>query len=171
MKTRLFSYATALAALSFFPAVKATANDDAVKAAASSPLAPSWKLRDVNGKELTSADFKVKVVVLDFWATWCRPCRAEIPGYVDLYKKYGKAGLVIVGVSLDSKGPTVVKKFMDEYKMNYPVVMGDQSIAEQFGGVEAIPTTFLIDREGRIRHQKVGALETSDYEKLIKSVL
>lgn len=133
--------------------------------------APAWTLKDVNGQAVSSTDFKGKVVVLDFWATWCPPCRSEIPGYVKLQKKYADKGLVIVGVSLDQQGPPVVKAFMKNQGVDYTIVMGDDDITQAFGGVEAIPTTFLIDRDGNIRHRKVGAMETDEYERYIESVL
>jgi thiol-disulfide isomerase/thioredoxin len=133
--------------------------------------APAWKLKDVEGKVVSSEDFKGKVVVVDFWATWCPPCRAEIPGYTALQKKYGKDGLVIIGVSLDEKGPAVVKSFVEKNKVGYQVVMGDESMVKAFGGVEAIPTTFIIDREGKIRERKEGAEETASYEKQIVKYL
>jgi len=133
--------------------------------------APAWELKDVNGAVVRSDQFKGKVVVVDFWATWCPPCRAEIPGYVELQKKYGKDGLVIIGVSLDQAGPDVVKAFAAKYAINYPLVMGDDAVVGAFGGVEAIPTTFLIDRTGQIRDRKMGSEETSVYEKKLLSVL
>jgi len=133
--------------------------------------APAWTLKDLDGKPVSSTQFKGKVVVLDFWATWCPPCRREIPGYVDLQKKYEKDGLVIVGVSLDQKGPGVVKAFAEKYGINYQLVMGDESVQEAFGGIEAIPTTFIIDREGKIRDRKVGAEDTATYEQTIKRYL
>jgi len=80
--------------------------------------APAWKLKDLDGKDVTSEQFKGKVVVLDFWATWCPPCRGEIPGYVELQKKYGKDGLLIVGISMDDKGPEPVKEFVQEQGIN-----------------------------------------------------
>jgi thiol-disulfide isomerase/thioredoxin len=129
--------------------------------------APAWTLKDVNGQPVSSDQFKGKVVVVDFWATWCGPCRAEIPGYVSLQKKYGPEGLVIVGISLDAQGPGVVKKFMQQHGMNYQVVMGDDEVQAAFGGAEgltAIPTTFIIDRSGKIRDRKVGAEHTADFE-------
>jgi peroxiredoxin len=133
--------------------------------------APAWKLKDVNGNVVTSEQFKGKVVVLDFWATWCGPCLREIPGYVDLQRKYGNDGLAIVGLSIDegSKAATLVKDFATKYGINYQMLMADDAVQAAFGGTDAIPTTFLIDRDGQIRDRKVG---TEDgYEKKILSVL
>ncbi len=148
-------------------------------AAAGAPLradeaggpAPDWTLKNLDGQDVSFSQFKGKVVVVDVWATWCGPCIMEIPGYIALQKKYGKAGLVIVGVSLDRGGPAKVRKFVAERGMNYTVVMGDDRVAEAFGGFEAIPTTFLISRDGRIVHRKTGAWEHEAYEKLVKKHL
>ncbi len=133
--------------------------------------APKWTLKDLNGKDVSSDELKGKVVVVDFWATWCPPCRVEIPGYVQLQNKYGNDGLVIVGASLDQGGPEVVKPFAAKEGINYLMVMADEAIVGAFGGVEAIPTTFLIDRNGQIRDRKVGAEHTAEYEKKIAAVL
>ena len=133
--------------------------------------APAWTLKDVNGADVKLDQFKGKVVVLDFWATWCGPCRSEIPGYIKLQKKYAGDGLVIVGVATNDGGPDVVKSFMKKEGMNYQVVIGDDDIDAAYGGIEAIPTTFIIDRTGKIVDRKVGAMSTAEYEKTILSYL
>ena len=143
----------------------------ALRAEAKSEPAPAWKLKDVDGKTVSSEEFHGKVVVLDFWATWCPPCRAEIPGYVELQKKYGGDGLAIVGVSLDQGGPAVVKQFIASQGVTYQIVMGDDKIADAFGGVEAIPTTFIIDRKGVIRYRKMGSMPAAEFEAVLRPIL
>ncbi|MDD3181067.1 MAG: TlpA disulfide reductase family protein [Opitutaceae bacterium] len=133
--------------------------------------APAWKLPNLAGQEVSSDEFKGKVVVVDFWATWCPPCRAEIPGYIELQQKYSKDGLVIVGISLDEGGRDVVRKFAEKNKMNYTIVLGNDEVVQAFGGFQAIPTTFLIDRAGNIVHRKTGAMERAEYEKVLQPFL
>jgi peroxiredoxin len=133
--------------------------------------APAWELQDVNGKPVSSEQFKGKVVVVDFWATWCLPCKMEIPGYIELVKKYEKDGFAMVGVSMDTEGPEVVKDFMQKNGLNYTVVMADEKVSAAFGGVEVMPTTLLIDRSGQIRDRKEGAEETATYEQKVKALL
>lgn len=133
--------------------------------------APAWVLRDVEGREVKSSDYLGKVVVVDFWATWCPPCRKEIPDYIAWQKKYAQRGLVILGLSLDEAPASAVKAFGDKMKINYPLLMADAATAEAFGGIEGLPTAFVIDREGNIRHRKVGLSDPEAYEKLIASLL
>ncbi len=145
-------------------------------AAASSGLpvlgdSPAWNLVALDGKLVGRDELQGKTVVVDFWATWCGPCVHEIPGYVALQKKYADRGLVIVGVSVDRKGETVVPPFAKKMSINYPLALATPEVIEAFGGIEAIPTTLLIDREGKIRHRKVGAMDTEDYEKLLLKLL
>ncbi len=142
-----------------------------VSVAAGQSAAPAWQLKDLEGREVTLEQYKGKVVIVDFWATWCPPCRAEMPVYVNLYKKFADRGLVIVGISLDAQGPGVVRKFVDSMGITYPIVMGDDEVAAAYG-IQAIPSTFVVSRDGRILHSKVGAISRpADFEKLIESFL
>ncbi len=136
--------------------------------------APSWTLKDLNGATVSSDQFKGRVVVVDFWATWCGPCRMEIPGYVALQKKYGPDKLAIIGMSVDQQGPEVVKKFVAANKVDYQIVMADDAVQQAFagpGGIDAIPTTFIIDRAGNIREKKVGAEPTAEFEQTLLKYL
>lgn len=133
--------------------------------------APDYTIRTLDGRELTREALLGKVVVVDFWATWCPPCIDEIPGYIALQDKYGADGLVVIGVSFDRKGAEHVRKFGERFKINYALAMGDERIADLFGGFDALPTTFLIDRAGRLRHRKVGAMAHEDYEQLVRPLL
>jgi peroxiredoxin len=133
--------------------------------------APAFSLTNSEGKNVTLDDFKGKVVVLNFWATWCPPCRAEIPDFINVYKKYRSKGVEIVGISLDHKGWEVVRPFIKHNKINYPVLLGDQRIARSYGNVRSIPTTFIIDKKGTIVDQHVGVMTEKDlvrkFEKLL----
>jgi thiol-disulfide isomerase/thioredoxin len=131
--------------------------------------APAWKLKDVDGNVVSSDQFKGKVVVIDFWATWCGPCRSEMPGYVALQKKYGPDGLVIIGIATDTdkNGPNapIVKRFILKNAISYQIVMDDGDVEAAFGGMDAIPTTFIIDRDGLLRERKVGSVPMAEFEK------
>ncbi len=117
------------------------------------------------------SDFKGKVVVLNFWATWCPPCRREIPDFVALQKQYADKGLVIIGVSLDEDGAAVVKPFASKMGINYPVVMGDQKTAAAYGGIQVVPTTFIFDKSGKIAAQHEGGADRATFEAEIKPLL
>jgi cytochrome c biogenesis protein CcmG/thiol:disulfide interchange protein DsbE len=134
-------------------------------------MAPDWKLQNLDGKTVQLSDFKGKVVVLDFWATWCPPCRAEIPDFIALQNQYKDKGLVVIGVSLDQGGPGVVSSFAKTQGMNYSVVMGTDDVAAQYGDIQAIPTTFVIDRSGKVVAKHEGETDKGTFEDEIKKLL
>jgi thiol-disulfide isomerase/thioredoxin len=140
------------------------------KAAGNRPLAPDFSLIDMNGRKLDLADYRGKVVLLDFWATWCGPCRIEIPGFIKLQERYRDQGLVILGIYIDDNAESV-RDFYREFKMNYAVAAGDQRLAELYGGFIGLPTTFLIGRDGRIYSKHSGAEDVSVFEEEIKTLL
>jgi thiol-disulfide isomerase/thioredoxin len=133
-------------------------------------LAPEFSLPDLTGQKLDLSYYRGKVVLLDFWATWCDPCRDEIPHFVELQDKYGDQGLQIIGVSMDD-GPEPVREFHQRFKMNYPVVMGNAKTGELYGGVLGLPIAFLIGRDGRIFAKHIGATDISVFEKEIANLL
>jgi thiol-disulfide isomerase/thioredoxin len=135
-------------------------------------LAPDFLLPDVMGSgEVHLSKLKGKVVLVDFWATWCGPCRMEIPDFIQLQKAYGKKGLRVVGVSLDQAGPELVKRFAQVMKINYKLVMGNAELAGAYGNIEAIPSTFLIGRDGMVVNHYVGFHERAVFEKDIQEAL
>ena len=134
-------------------------------------LAPDFTLRDLNGESFRLSDMKGKVVILDFWATWCPPCRAELPHFQALHREYAGKGLVIVGISLDSVGAAGVKAFIEANGVRYPILMGDRDVTTSYGGIRSIPTTFVIDREGRIVKKLVGYQSKEVFEGLVRELL
>jgi len=147
------------------PAVMIQANGDSEH-----PDAPGISLTDIEGKRLDLADYKGKVVVLDFWATWCGPCRAEIPGFVVMQQKYASQGFSMIGISMDDE-PGPVVDFYKEFRMNYPVAVGNQRIGELYGGILGLPTTFLIGRDGRIYAKHTGGINPAIIEEEVQQLL
>jgi peroxiredoxin len=133
-------------------------------------LAPDFLLPQLDGKQLELSAYRGKIVLLDFWATWCAPCREEIPHFVDLQNKYANQGLQIIGVSMDD-GPEPVRDFYQRFKMNYPVVMGNAKIGELYGGVLGLPIAFLIGPDGRIFAKHIGATDLALIEKEILTLM
>jgi len=133
--------------------------------------APAFTLQDLNGKNVSLANFRGKVVILNFWATWCPPCIKEIPDFIELYGQYKDKGFEMVGISLDQAGISVVKPFVQKFKMNYPVMMTDGQVDKAYGGITSIPTTFIIDPAGNIRKKYIGYNEKAVFEADIKALL
>lgn len=132
--------------------------------------APDFSLPTTDGKALRLADYKGKVVILDFWATWCAPCRRGIPDLIELKSEFGD-DLEIIGISVDSDTKLDVVPFMEKMKINYPVVYGEMSVYNQYGGIRNIPTSFVLNKKGEIIAKYVGLIPKTTYEKNIKSVL
>ena len=134
------------------------------------PTAPDWTLKDTAGRTVHLADFRGKVVLLNFWATWCSPCRQEIPGFVGLQEKYGKQGFVVVGVAMDEE-PEAVIPVARKLGINYPLVYGNASVAVSYGGLPTVPTTFLIGKDGKILAWSATSLDVGKLESVIKPLL
>ncbi len=133
--------------------------------------APDFELDNFAGGKTRLSDYRGKVVLLNFWATWCGPCVAETPDFVDLYRNYRERGLVVLGVSVDQNPRAVLQPFIRKHKIDYPILLVNQRVAADYGGLTSIPTTFLIDREGMIRNQYVGYRPKSVFEEAIKELL
>jgi peroxiredoxin len=137
------------------------------------PEAPLFTLKDLEGKDVSLKDYRGKVVFVNFWATWCPPCRGEIPHFVKLIDKYEDKGFAILGISVDK--PSDVKKIPDfakKFKINYPILWDEgNKVAQTYGGITGIPTTFVLDREGRALTKIPGALSYEQFEDIIKQVL
>lgn len=133
-------------------------------------MAPNFVLTSTDGKTIKLSDYRGKVVIVDFWATWCPPCKAEIPDFIKLYSQYKDDGFQMLGVSLDQGGLNAVIPFMKAYGVNYPIMLGNNQIVSDYGGISAIPTTFVIDKQGTIAASFVGYQPASVFENLIKKL-
>lgn len=133
---------------------------------ANNKVAPNFDLTDLNGKQVKLSDYKGKVVFLNFWATWCPPCKKEIPDFIELQKKYSNQGFTFIGIALDDYQSVV--RFVKDNKINYPVVIGDEALVKQYGNIRGIPTSFLVGKDGKIAQRYEGFRTKEVFEKDIK---
>jgi thiol-disulfide isomerase/thioredoxin len=133
--------------------------------------APDFTLESLEGKSVTLSAYRGQAVLLNFWATWCGPCKIEMPWFVELQKEYGPQGLQIVGVAMDAESKDEVEKFVKEMGVNYTILMGKDAVGQQYGGVDVLPTTFFIDRDGKIISREFGLQSRSLFVDNIKKAL
>jgi cytochrome c biogenesis protein CcmG/thiol:disulfide interchange protein DsbE len=133
--------------------------------------APDFTLRDAGGRAVKLSDYSGKVVLLNFWATWCGPCRIEIPWFIQFEKEFKDRGFAVLGVSMDDDGWDSVKPYIERMRVNYRVVMGDSLVSDLYGGVNSLPTSFMIDRQGRVARIHIGLAGRSEYQDDINTLL
>jgi peroxiredoxin len=166
--------ALAIAAVAFLAACThplEEVGEASFKPQASRRQAPDFRLRDAQGKYAKLSDYRGKVVLLNFWATWCPPCKIEIPWFVEFEKQYKDRGFAVIGVSMDEDGWDAVRPYLAHSNINYRVVVGDDIVGQLYGGVDSLPTTFMIDREGRVANVHLGLVSKSDYRDDIEKLL
>ena len=143
-----------------------------VKGVLSDNNIPSFSWYDEQGKELNLESYKGKVIIINFWATWCPPCRNEIPDFISIYNRYKSQGVEFLGISLDSQlNLDELADFVAENEINYQIILDDGNLDSAFGGVEAIPTTFIISKDFKVKAKHVGSINEAGLEQLIKSEL
>ncbi len=133
--------------------------------------APDFDLPTLDGRRVKLSDFRGQVVLLNFWATWCSPCKIEMPWFVDIQKQYSKDGLVVLGVAMDDTEASKIAEFAHEMGVNYPVLLGTDQVSDDYGDVNSLPTTFYIDRNGNIVTKAVGLLGRQEIEDDVKKAL
>ena len=149
-------------------------------AAAAGKPAPDFSAKNLDGQDVTLADYKGKVVLVNFWATWCDPCRVEIPGLIDIQNKYGSKGFTVLGIAMDEEGKSVVAPFIAKERfdvngqklpMNYPIVIGNDSVADKFGGLFGYPTSVLIAPDGKIVDRVTGPISEPELAGQVEKLL
>jgi len=134
-------------------------------------MAPDFTLQSLDGKSVRLADFRGKAVLLNFWATWCAPCKIEMPWFVELQKQYGPDGLQVVGVAMDDASPKDIGDFAKQMGVNYPVLIGQESVGDAYGGVQFLPENFYIDRNGKVVDRAFGLKGRGEIEDEIKRII
>ena len=135
------------------------------------PVAPDFALKDLNNNTVKLSDYKGNVVIIDFWATWCGPCRRGIPEFIELQAEYGEDNLTILGISVDQGDLSVVPKFAEEYGINYPILYANQDVQMKYGPIRSIPTAFIVDKDGKVRDRAIGLRPKSYFKQIIDSLL
>jgi peroxiredoxin len=133
--------------------------------------APDFALASLEGKTVRLSDYRGKAILLNFWATWCEPCKIEMPWFVELQKQYGPAGLQILGVAMDDGSPKEIAAFAKEMGVNYPVLIGKEEVGDAYGGIPYLPETFFIDRNGKVVDKALGLKGRGEFEDSIKKIL
>jgi len=136
-----------------------------------STVAPDFSLESLEGKTMRLSDFRGKAVLLNFWATWCGPCKIEMPWFVELQQKYGSQGLQVVGVAMDDASKEDIAKFAKDMGVNYPVLIGKEAVGDSYGGIPALPETFFIGRDGKVVDKILGLRGKAEIEDAIKKAL
>jgi cytochrome c biogenesis protein CcmG/thiol:disulfide interchange protein DsbE len=151
--------------------VAGAAFQGASDAPAKGSVAPDFKLKTLDGKEVQLSSLRGKAVLLNFWATWCEPCKIEMPWLVDLQKKYRQQGLEIVGVAMDDSGEKTIADFAKKMQVNYTVLVGSEKVAQMYGGLDGLPTSFFLGRDGKVVDTALGLVSESTIEDAIKKSL
>ncbi len=134
-------------------------------------VAPDFALQSLDGKTVKLSDFHGKAVVLNFWATWCAPCKIEMPWFVELQKQYGPQGLQLIGIAMDDASPSDIADFAKEMGVNYPILVGKEAVGQSYGGIPFMPETFYINRSGKIVDNAFGLKGKSEIEASMKKII
>ncbi len=148
-----------------------TRNPDLPASNVNGSPAPDFELTSLEGRQVKLSEYRGKAVLLNFWATWCSPCKIEMPWFIELQKQYGPKGLQVLGIAMDDSGTAEIDKFAKSMGVDYPVLLGKEAVGQAYGGVQYLPTTFYIDRQGRIVDRVFGLISESEIKQDIEKAL
>src|SRR5437868_13331543 len=146
-------------------------NTDRLSGEVKGKVAPDWELNTLDGRPVNLSDFRGKAVLLNFWATWCGPCKIEMPWFVELEKEFGPQGLVVIGIAMEDTKNEDILKFTKEMGVDYTILRGKEAVGEAYGGVAGLPTTFYIGRDGKMVDQSIGLVSRSEIADHIREAL